>query len=331
MRLEIYLPQQYPDQEEVRNLITLAEQIAGLEVVIRPIGSGDLRDFFAGAAPIYRLEGRLVAAGHPPLDALLAFLRQAAQSASAADAGPPARGDQRAPEQVAGLGESPMRLLQDVFRDVTQEDLATISPHIRLQQYAKGQRVFVQGEAADAMYLLRRGRIELSRLSRHGKRLKLGVMRTGTIFGEACVFGRGIRYATAEVVEAAQVVALDRREVEQFVRQDPEFALYLVKELSRRLQLSQWRLVTLAYADVPVRLAAELLQVSQEEQATLLPITHQDLAERSGLLRETVTKTLDAFQEEGLVELHRGRVYLRDVRGLQTLLEPLNAEGMLQG
>ncbi|HEU5369182.1 MAG TPA: helix-turn-helix domain-containing protein, partial [Ktedonobacterales bacterium] len=66
-------------------------------------------------------------------------------------------------------------------------------------------------------------------------------------------------------------------------------------------------------------------------QATLLPITHQDLAERSGLLRETVTKTLDAFQEEGLVELHRGRVYLRDVRGLQTLLEPLNAEGMLQG
>jgi CRP-like cAMP-binding protein len=328
MRLEIYLPQQYPDQEEVLNLIAQAERIAGLEVIIRPIGSGDLRDFFAGAAPIYRLDGRLVAAGHPPPETLLAFLSQAAQTAAAqpvsADVG------LRAPEQAAGAGESPMCLLHDVFRDVTQEDLAAISPNIRLQHYAKGQRVFVQGAAADAMYLLRRGRIELYRLSRHGKRLKLGVMRAGTIFGEACVFGGGIRYATADVIEAAQVVALDRRDVERFVQKDPEFALYLVKELSRRLQLSQWRLVTLAYADVPVRLAAELLQVSQEEHATLLPITHQDLAERSGLLRETVTKTLDVFQEEGLVELHRGRVYLRDVRGLQTLLEPLNAEGILQ-
>ncbi len=307
MRLEIYLPSQYADQEEALDLIRQAEQIAGLEVTVRPIGSGDLRGFFAGAMPIYLLDGRLLAAGHPPPEGLLAALRQSA------------------------LEEPPIRLLRDVFGDLSGEHLPALQPALRVQQYGKGQRVYVQGEAAETMYLLRQGRIKLYRLTRPGKRLKLAVMRPGMIFGEACVLGGGTRNATAEVVEAAQVVEITRAQVERGLREDPDFALSLVKELSRRLQLSQWRLVTLAYSDVSTRLAAELLHVSQEEHATLLPITHQDLAERSGLLRETVTKTLDTFQEEGLVELHRGQVRLRDVRGLRILLEHLNTAGMLQG
>ncbi len=316
MRLEIYLPHHYPDRQEALDLVRQAEQIAGLQVVVRSIGTDDLRDFFAGAMPIYLLDGQLVAAGHPPPEALLAFLRQSVQNSP------------RATDRAAA---PPGDLLRDVFRSLGQEGMAALSSDVRLKSYVKGQRIFLQGEAADALYLLRQGRVELYHLTRHGKRLKLGVMRAGMIFGEACVLSGGVRYATAEVVEAAQVAAIDRAEVERLIRAEPDFALYLVKELSRRLQLSNWRLVTLAYADVSTRLAAELLHVSQEERATLLPITHQELAERSGLLRETVTKTLDAFQEEGLVELHRGQVRLRDVRALRTLLEPLNAEGILQG
>jgi len=319
MRLEVYLPHQYPDRQEALNLIRQAEQIAGLQVVVRSIGSGDVRNFFAGAMPIYLLDGQLLAAGHPPPEALLAFLRQSAQSSP------------RATDRAAVQKEPPIAALRDVFRSLGQEEVAAPGPDVRLKSYAKGQRVFLQGEAADALYLLRQGRVELYHLTRHGKRLKLGVMRPGMIFGEACVLAGGVRYATAEVVEAAQAIAIDRAEVEQLIREEPDFALYLAKELGQRLQLSNWRLVTLAYADVSTRLAAELLHVSREERATLLPITHQELAERSGLLRETVTKTLDAFQEEGLVELHRGQVRLRDVRGLRTLLEPLNAEGILQG
>lgn len=307
MQLEIYLPYQYPDQEEALNLMSQAEHIAGLEVTLKTIGAGDARDFFAGAVPIYLLDGELLASGHPPPGALLATLRRRA------------------------AGKSSARLLHDVFGDVDQERLAALRPGLRLKDYAKGQRIYAQGEPADTLFLLRRGKVELFRLTRAAKRLKLAVMRAGMIFGEACVLGGARRNATAEVAEAAQVVVMTRAEVERFMREDPDFALYLVKELSRRLQQSNWRLVTLAYADVSTRLAAELLHVSQEERATLLPITHQDLAERSGLLRETVTKTLDTFQEEGLVELHRGQVRLRDVQGLRTLLEQMNAEGMLQG
>ncbi len=306
MRLEIYLPYQYPDQEEALHLMRQAEQIAGLEVVLKTVGSGETRPLFAGAMPMYFLDGRLLAAGHPPPEALLATLRRL----------------------VAGK-PSPRRV-QDVLGSASQEQLALLSPNLHVQDFARGQRVFVQGEAANAMYLLRRGRVELYRLTRSAKRLKLAVIRPGMIFGEACVLGGVPRNATAEVVEAAQVVAIDRTDSERFMEADPDFAIYLVKELSRRLQLSNWRLVTLAYADVSTRLAAELLSVSQEEHATLLPITHQDLAERSGLLRETVTKTLDTFQEEGLVELHRGQVRLRDVQGLRTLLGQLPTEGILQ-
>ncbi|HEY7347134.1 MAG TPA: Crp/Fnr family transcriptional regulator [Ktedonobacterales bacterium] len=336
MRLEVYLPLQYSDQSEVLDLIKRAEQIPGLQVTIRSIGSGDLRSFFVGAVPIYLLDGQLLAAGYPPPESFLAALRQRAQAPSSAWLLPAgsAWSPQDSPHAAASAsdqGTSPVLLLLDVFRDLTQEELAALSPTLRLKRYAKGQCVYWQGDVADTMFLLRQGRIELHHLTRHGKRLKLGVMRPGMFFGEVCVLGESIRYATAEVVETSQVAIIERAEVVRLIREEPDFALYLVKALSRRLQLSEMRMVTLAYYDVSTRLAAELLQVSQEEQATLLPITHQELADRSGLLRETVTKTLDAFQEEGLVELHRGQVRLRDVRGLRTLLEPLDTENILQG
>src|SRR5215470_8548475 len=137
MRFEIYLPYQYPDEQEALDLMNQAEQIAGLEVALRRVGTGDVRDFFAGAMPIYLLDGRLLAAGHPPPKEVLATLRRL-------------------------MTEKPAtRLLRDVFGDVSQEKLATLSPQLHLEEYGKGQRIYIQGEAADVMYLLRRGRVEL--------------------------------------------------------------------------------------------------------------------------------------------------------------------------
>jgi CRP-like cAMP-binding protein len=318
MRLEIYLPAHAQEQQEAQAIISGAQQIAGLEVAVIPIGNGDLRAFYAGAVPIYLLDGALLAAGHPPPDTLLAYLRQRSQSPETAR---PMAAPAEQPHPFASS-----LLYEDVFRDLSQDDLNALSARMWPRSYAREQLIYRQGGDAAELFLLRQGRVELYHLTRHGKRLKLGVIRPGMFFGEAAMLGRTTYLATAEVVEAAQVLAMGRAAFDQLLREQPTIARYLVLALSRRLLLSELRLVGFAYYDAPTRVATELMSLSQEEHTTLLPITHQELGERCGLLRETVTKALDTFQEQGLVELHRGRIVLRDVAGLRALLEEQQRE-----
>jgi CRP-like cAMP-binding protein len=307
MRLEVYLPAHAPDQQEARAIIHAAQQIAGLEVSVALVGENDVRAFYAGAVPIYLLDGAVLASGHPEPEALLAVLRQRAQAAVV----PPEAGDLFATS-----------LLQvDVFRNLNPDALTVLSERMWPRSYARGQLVYRQGADAAELFLLRQGRVELYHLTRQGKRLKLGQVRPGMFFGEAAMLGRTIYLATAEAAEPSQALALGRAAFNDLLREQPAIAKYLVQALSRRLLLSDQRLVGLAYHDAPTRVAAELVSLSQEEHAALLPITHQALGERCGLLRETVTKALDVFQDQGLVELHRGRILLRDVDGLRGLLE----------
>ncbi len=236
-----------------------------------------------------------------------------------------AAGDLKSPSHH----DKPAFSLLDVFGDLSPEEIAALNSRIRLRKYARGEVIYWQGDEAREMFLLRQGRVELYHVTRHGKRFQLAVMLPGTFFGEMSMLQQAPRFATAEVIREAQVAAIDRGDAEQIIREQPDFALYVIKELSRRLQVTDLRLVSLAYHDVTTRLATELLHLSRQEHAMLLPITHQELGERSGLLRETVTKTLDTFQEEGLVELHRGKISLRNVAGLEALLEPLDTTGIL--
>jgi CRP/FNR family transcriptional regulator len=202
----------------------------------------------------------------------------------------------------------------------TAEEMTMLSFRGRLRTYARGQTIYRQAEPPKELYLLSRGRVELSHVTSQGKRLKLALIQPVTCFGEVPAPERTIHFATAEALEEAQVLALGRAEAEALMGHRPAVALHVIHELTRQLTLNQLRLVALAYYDVPTRVAVELARLSQEEQTTCLTLTHQALGERVGLLRESVTRTLHAFEQAGLVELSRNKIRLRDVGGLEKLL-----------
>jgi CRP-like cAMP-binding protein len=94
-----------------------------------------------------------------------------------------------------------------------------------------------------------------------------------------------------------------------------------IELLGRRLALCEARLEEMVYRSVPARIAAVLLRLCQGQNGEVVSITHQELGDMIGALRESVTKVLDDFQRAGLVELGRGRVILRDVVGLHSRLD----------
>jgi CRP/FNR family transcriptional regulator, cyclic AMP receptor protein len=209
----------------------------------------------------------------------------------------------------------------DIFRDLGPEEMAWLERTTRMLEVAKGQTIYRQEETAEALFLLKRGRVRLARISVGGRRLELAVLEQGTFFGEMPLLGERMRQASAEALEDCTLCILGQADIERLVLRAPRVALRMLAEIGRRLSESEARLEDLAYRTVPARLASVLLRLGREHGDIIEGVTHQDLGDMVGAYRETVTKTLDEFRAAGHIDLARRRIRLLDRPALVALLE----------
>jgi CRP/FNR family cyclic AMP-dependent transcriptional regulator len=215
-------------------------------------------------------------------------------------------------------------LTMDIFRDLDREVIEQLVHRTQMRACAKGQLLYTQEDRAETLFLLKRGQIQLYRLTPSGKRLELATIVPGTFFGEMPLLGETRRHTYAEAVVESLVCVMSRADVERLIYEHPQVALRMIEVMGQRLAYYEARLEELAYRSVSARLAAALLRLAREQGKTNAPgisITHQELGDMVGALRETVTSVLGEFQRAGLVELHRGYIYLRNPRALECLLE----------
>ncbi|MBI2852269.1 MAG: Crp/Fnr family transcriptional regulator, partial [Chloroflexi bacterium] len=110
-----------------------------------------------------------------------------------------------------------------------------------------------------------------------------------------------------------------RYDMERLILQKPRVAVRLLDALSRRLQETQSRLEETALRNATARVCRTLLRLARE--AHELDVTHQELADSTGLYRETVTNALDRLQSQGLVELGKKKIVIVDKEGLEKAAE----------
>jgi CRP/FNR family transcriptional regulator, cyclic AMP receptor protein len=225
------------------------------------------------------------------------------------------------PSGASALQNRDCMLTMDIFCDLEPEAMATFEQQTEMRTCRKGQILYSQEDRAEVLFLLKHGRVQLYRLTPTGKRLEVAVIEPGTFFGEMPLLGESLRHTFAEAAEDSLICVMSRADIEGLMRKRSEVALRMIEVLGRRLALCEARLEEMAYRSVPARIAAVLLRLSQGQNGEVVSITHQELGDMIGALRESVTKVLDDFQRAGLVELGRGRVIPRDVVGLQSHLD----------
>lgn len=218
-------------------------------------------------------------------------------------------------------------LTMDIFRDLGRDVIEQLVQQTQMRTCLKGQVLYAQEDQAETLFLLKRGRVQLYRLTPSGKRLELATIPPGTFFGEMPLLGTSLRHAYAEAAEESLICVMSRADVERLIREQPQVALRMIEAMGQRLALCEARLEELAYRSVPARIAAVLLRLAREQHrrdptgTKTIPITHQEIGEMVGSLRETVTSVLGEFQRAGLVQLQRGQIRVGDQEGLLRLLE----------
>jgi CRP-like cAMP-binding protein len=212
----------------------------------------------------------------------------------------------------------------EIFQDLTDQEMEEMDRSTTMSTCEPGRVFYGPDEAGEVLFLLKKGRVQLYRLSPEGKKLVVAVLEKGAIFGEMSLVGQGMHNTFAESIDECTLCVMSRMDVERIVEEKPQVALRFLESMAIRLRETEAKLEDLAFKSIPVRLAALLQDLAGESGSgdTVEGYTHQDLAEMLGTYRETATQTLNEFKSQGWVEIGRKRIRIVDPGALDHQAQP---------
>lgn len=214
-------------------------------------------------------------------------------------------------------------MLRRVIFCASLPDIALVAlAHLaRPLERAAGSIIQIEGEPAEAMYVVAQGRVKISRISKQGREQVLNVIGSGGHFNTVPIFDGGPCPANAEALTDVALLALPRAPLLRVAEEHPALALALLREFTGRLRHLVNLVDELSLHTVQGRLAGLLIAQAQaaEHGAVVPPLTQADMAARLGTVREMVARTLKSFEALGLIELDRGAITIRDRAGLAKL------------
>lgn len=210
---------------------------------------------------------------------------------------------------------------QAIFRDLPRSDIEAISKMTRMVTTPKGQVFYVPGETGEVLFLLKKGKVELYRLTAEGHKLVIDIVGPGTFFGEMACIGQNMQDSFAESAEDALICVMSRQDVERLLLDKPQVALRILELVGQRFVEMTTRFEESAFLGAAERVASLLLRLAayDKDQLVVAGYSHQDLAYMLGMYRETVTNAIDQLKADGLIEVGRKRVVLLEpdlLRGL---------------
>ena len=189
----------------------------------------------------------------------------------------------------------------------------------RLERFSPGQRIFLEGEPGDRLYVIDSGKVKISQRAPDGREQLQTVLGPQQMFGELAVYDPGPRTSSATAVTAVQARALDGAGLREWMADHPDNAEHLLRLLARRVRRTIENWTDLISNDVPGRLAKQLLQLAQqfgnqEDGATDVwhDLTQEELGQLIGASRENVNKALAEFSRRGWIRMEDRNVMILD-------------------
>jgi CRP-like cAMP-binding protein len=179
--------------------------------------------------------------------------------------------------------------------------------------------LFEQGERGEALYAVLEGAIEISVVSREGRRLMLDLMRPGAVFGEIALFDPGPRTATARALQPTRLLKLRNTEVMAAIRETPDLAVDLVHLAGRRMREMNAQYEDHVFLPLSTRLARRLLSLTDAAAGPAVRLSQAQLAQLVGATREAVSKTLGEWRRSGVIAASRGGLTILDPGALRVL------------
>jgi CRP-like cAMP-binding protein len=215
-----------------------------------------------------------------------------------------------------------------LFAGISSADLDVILGEARSIRFPKNSAVFQQGEDAHSFFVLLHGHVRASKTTPAGDQIVVRYVATGETFGVAPAIGLKHYPATAIAVDDSIVLAWPTAIWPRLVAQFPALATNTLQTVGARLQETHTKVIEISTQQVERRIAHALLRLVKQSGRKVehgveidFPISRQDIAQMTGTTLHTVSRTLSAWEEQGLVEGSRQRIVIREPHKLFTIAE----------
>ncbi|MCM2256417.1 MAG: Crp/Fnr family transcriptional regulator [Vicinamibacteria bacterium] len=197
-----------------------------------------------------------------------------------------------------------------IFSELTPAELESLARVCSRRQCRKNGVVLYEKDPGDTLFVIVSGRVKVGIQGDDGREVILSVIGPGEFFGEMALLDDEPRSATAVATEDCELLTLSRADFQQVIQGHSSILAGLVRVLSARLRRANSQISTLALLDVYGRVARVLVDMAREEGKRLKDgrisfrrATHQEIANRIGTTRETVTRMLKDLERQHLLEV----------------------------
>ena len=185
--------------------------------------------------------------------------------------------------------------------------LAKVGDGRSIGNYRRDQIVFSQGEPADSVFYIQKGKVKVTVVSEQGKEAVVAILGTDEFFGEGCLAGQTRRIATVMTMTESVIVRLEKAAIVQVIHQEPAFSEMFIAHLLGRGIRVEADLVDQLFNSSEKRLARLLLLLANFGKETkpepiIAKISQETLAEMIGTTRSRVSFFMNKFRKLGLIE-----------------------------
>jgi CRP-like cAMP-binding protein len=205
-----------------------------------------------------------------------------------------------------------------LLADLPPEDVRELLRSERRRSFRRGEVVFHQGDPADVLHLVRKGRFAVRLTTPLGESVLVSLRGPGDLFGELALLAEGAgRVATVAALEDAETRALARAEFAALQAKHPRVSAVLLRLLAEQLRRTDERLLEAHYVDAETRVRrrlSELVDLYGRAAAAdvAIPLTQEEVAQMAGTTRATVNRILREEQAAGRLTLGRGRIVVTE-------------------
>jgi CRP-like cAMP-binding protein len=189
--------------------------------------------------------------------------------------------------------------------------LAKVGEGRSIGKYEKDRPVFAQGDAADAVFYIQKGKVKVTVVSQQGREAVVAILGTNEFFGEGCLAGQMKRIATVVAMTASVIVRLEKAAIVRVIHQEPAFSEMFITHLLGRAIRVEADLVDQLFNSSEKRLARLLLLLANfgkegKPEPIIAKISQETLAEMIGTTRSRVSFFMNKFRKLGFIDYNGG-------------------------
>lgn len=212
-----------------------------------------------------------------------------------------------------------------LLANLTDEEMARVKADLRIRQYARRDVVLQKGGSGDSLLFLLSGQLQVIDITEDGRAIGLRILMPGEFFGEIAVINGSSRSASVVALSPVLVALLPRPTALHLFSHSPSVANQMLRHLAQKIQRDSEFRALLSIHNTAKRIYSFLSLLKEKKPDNVevvenLP-THQDIANMINTSRETVTRTILALVNQGIVKKDTHRLIIINPDALQKLAQ----------